>query len=245
MRITLAEPKLLKDPITIISDLVIEAKFSIDNNGLKLIATDPGNSAMVIFRLLSSSFIEFNVNDKEEIALNLNYLKQVLKRAKSSDTVTLETGEGVLNIIFKGRTVRKFSLPLLELEEEEIKELKLNFKATITTESGLLNDAIGDVDIVADSVTFIAEKDKLSISSSGDLGKAHIEIPADEFTKIELEETQKAKYSIEYLKKMIKASKLVDNVTIKFSSDYPLQLEYKSTDNLELIFILAPRMDNY
>ena len=97
MKITLAEPKLIKEPITIISDLVTEAKFKADKNGLQLIAMDPANVAMVIFKLLSSSFIEFKVDEKEEIALNLNYLKQVLKRAKSSDSITLETSEGTVS----------------------------------------------------------------------------------------------------------------------------------------------------
>jgi len=244
LKITLAEPKLIKEPITIISDLVTEAKFKADKNGLQLIAMDPANVAMVIFKLLSSSFIEFKVDEKEEIALNLNYLKQVLKRAKSSDSITLETSEGMLEVTFKGRTTRKFSLPLIDIEEEEQKVPDLKFKAEIETESQLLNDAIGDVDIIGESVAFVAEKDRLIISSTGDLGKANIELKSDEFTKIKVEEPQKAKYSIEYLKKMIKASKLVDNVVIKFSTEYPLQLEYRSTDNLELVFILAPRIDN-
>ncbi len=243
LRVTLADPKLLKEPIAIISDLVIEAKFIATSNGLELIAMDPANVAMVIFRLLNSSFIEYNVKEKEEIAINLNYLKQVLRRAKSTDTITLETGDGLLHIYLKGRTKRQFSLPLIDIEEEQHEVPKLSFNAEVQTESQMLNDAIGDVDIIGESVTFYVDSEKLSISSSGDMGKASIDIPKDEFTTIKVEEPQKAKYSIEYLKKMIKASKLVDNVKIKFSSEYPLQLEYTSPDSMELIFILAPRMD--
>ena len=217
MKITLADPKILSDTITIISELVTEAKFKVDENGLELIAMDPANVAMVIFKLPSTNFIEQKVK-KEEIAINLGYFKQILKRVKASDTLTLETSEGTLEVIMKGRTTRRFSMSLLNLEEEEQKVPNLKFNAKIKTESSILTDAIGDVDIIGDSVAFIVDNNKLIISSVGDLGKANITINADEFTKIETTEPQKAKYSIEYLKKMIKAAKFVDELEIKFST---------------------------
>ena len=43
---------------------------------------------------------------------------------------------------------------------------------------------------------------------------------------------------------MIGASKLADEVTICFSKDYPLKLEYKTVDKLAISFILAPRVEN-
>ena len=43
---------------------------------------------------------------------------------------------------------------------------------------------------------------------------------------------------------MIKASKLADKVTIQFSKDYPLKIDYKVLDKLGLTFILAPRVSN-
>ena len=58
------------------------------------------------------------------------------------------------------------------------------------------------------------------------------------------EDKVKAKYSIEYLKKMITASKLTNEVRIQFNKDYPLKLEYKAVDKLLLSFVLAPRVEN-
>ena len=53
-----------------------------------------------------------------------------------------------------------------------------------------------------------------------------------------------SKYSIEYLKKISKASKLADVVSLEFANDYPLRAEYKLLDKLRLSFILAPRVSN-
>ena len=120
----------------------------------------------------------------------------------------------------------------------------LKFKTTITCPSTTLNDAIEDVEIIAESVSFMAEDKKFIVSASGDSIKAMVEIKADEGIVIKTEEKVKSKYSIEYLKKMIQASKISDQVTISFNKDYPLKLEYKEIDKLQMMFILAPRIEN-
>ena len=183
MKLTLAEPKYLKEPISIISDLVTEARFKITPDAIELVAMDPANVAMVIFKLLSSTFTEYNIENPTEIAINLSNLKQILRRAKPNDMLSIELdSENKLKIQLKGNSVRTFSLPIIELEEKEQKVPSLNFPLTITTTTDVLNDAIEDVDIVAESVSFIAEPKKLTIQAEGDLSKAHIEINEGEQT---------------------------------------------------------------
>jgi len=246
MKLTLAEPNYLKDSISIISELVNEAKFKITPNAVELVAMDPANVAMVIFKLLSSSFTEYDVKEKTEIAINLGNLKQILRRAKPDDVLNIELKDNKLRIQLKGTSVRTFSLPIIELEEKEQKVPELNFPLAIETISTILNEAIEDVDIVADSVSFIAEPKKFTVQAEGDLSNAHIEINAGESTKIKTDGSEKikAKYSIEYLKKMIAGAKIADNVTIRFDKDYPLKLEFKEVDKVMLSFILAPRVEN-
>ncbi|MBT3720349.1 proliferating cell nuclear antigen (pcna) [archaeon] len=246
MKLTLADSKLLKDSVSIISDLVTEARFTISKDSIDLIAMDPANVAMVIFKLLSSSFTEYKIDKEVKVALNLNNLKQVLKRSGPNDVLTLELEENKFKVTIRANTTRTFYLPIIELEEREQKIPSLSFPISIKADTVTLNEAIEDVSIVAESVRFSADAKKFTISAEGDLSKAKIEIPSDDNTIItkEGEETLNAKYSIEYLKKMIQGSKLSPSVYVRFNSDYPLKLEYKVTDQLMLAFILAPRVDN-
>jgi len=244
MKLVLAETKLIKEPITIISDLVTEAKFRIGKNAIEMIAMDPANVAMVIFRLLSSAFVEYSVKEETDIAINLNNLKQVLRRIKGSDNLTLELSDNKLKLILSGTTVRTFYLPLIDQQEKEHKEPDLKFKTIIKCPSGMLNDAIEDVEIVAESVMFQSEEKKFIVSASGDTGKATVEIKAEENVTIDSTEKVKSKYSIEYLKKMIQGSKISGQVAIHFNKDYPLKLEYKELDKIQMVFILAPRIEN-
>ena len=246
MKLTLAEPKYFKESISIISDLVSEVKIKVNSDGLEIIAMDPANVAMVIFKLLSSCFIQFEVKKNEEVSINLNNLRQILRRAKGDDKLTLETEEDKLKILLKSDSIRSFSIPLLEPDDKEQRVPDLNFPFTAVMNSETLTEAIEDVSVVAESVTFLGEKEQLSIKAEGDLSKAFIEIKSNEYTTIKADKADKfkAKYSLEYLKKMVAAAKLSEVVKLQFNSDYPLKLEYKVTDKLLMSFILAPRVDN-
>lgn len=244
MKLVLAETKLIKEPITIISDLVNEAKFKIKKDSIEMIAMDPANVAMVVFRLLSSSFIEYTVKEETVIAINLNNLKQVLRRIKASDNLLLEVADSKLKLTLSGSTVRTFFLPLIDIDEKEQKVPDLKFKTTIHCPSSMLNDAIEDVEIIAESVTLLAEEKKFTVSATGDSSKALVEIKSEENITIKTDEKVKSKYSIEYLKKMIQGSKISTHVDISFNKDYPLKLEYQELDKIQLMFILAPRIEN-
>lgn len=246
MKLSLAEPKYLKESIAIISELVNEARFKITPHAIELIAMDPANVAMVIYKLLSSSFVEYKVDKETEFAINLSNFKQILRRAGQNDIITLELESNKLKITLKSNTLRQFSLPIIELEEKEQKVPELSFPVEIKTKSEILTNAIEDVDIVADSVSFVAEGKKFKITAEGDLSDATIEIEGSEDTtiKTDMNAKIKAKYSVEYLKKMIAGAKLADDVVVYFNKDYPLRIDYATIDKVSLSFILAPRVEN-
>lgn len=244
MKLTLAETRLLKDSVAIIADLVTEVRFTVTKNALELVAMDPANVAMVVFKLLSSAFAEYDVKSETTLAVNLNDLKSVLRRVKQSDTLTLEQEENKLKLTLKGNSKREFSIPLIDIDEKEQKIPDLNFTVKVTTSSETFSDAVEDADIIGESVALGIRDGTFVVSSSSDLSKAQIEIPADDTTKLSGASEAKSKYSIEYLKRMIAASKLADSVEVNFSQDYPMKVEYKVVDKLDLSFILAPRVDN-
>ena len=127
--------------------------------------------------------------------------------------------------------------------EQKIPDLK--FDARVDIPSAVLTEAIEDMDIVAESVSMMAEKNKFTVQSEGRFNAAKVEVMADEETNVEIKEDKtSSKYSIEYLKKIIKGSKLADTVSLSFGKEYPLRADYRVMDRLMLSFILAPRVDN-
>ena len=246
MKLTLTEPRFLKEPITIISDLVTDVKFKVGRDKIELRAMDPANVAMVIFKLLSTAFVEYNVEEEKEIAVNLESLKNIMRRAKPTDTITLELDEekNMLKIQLKGESIRTFNMSLIELDEAEQKVPDLKFPVTIEMPTMLFDEAVEDMDIISESILLSVEHKKFFINASGTTNTASIEITTDDETTIKSETNERiqSRYSIEYLKKLIRASRLTDTVNIKFGKDYPLLLEYNVTDKLQFRAILAPRV---
>ena len=244
MKLVLSDARFLKDPISIISELVTEVKFKFDKDKMQLVAMDPANVAMVIFKLLSSSFAEYEVNN-EEIAVNLDNLKNILKRVKATDALIIESEKNKLKITIKGETTRTFNLALIDITNPEQKIPELNFAIKINTNTALFNEVIEDMDVVSDSVNFLFKDNKFIVNTEGSFSNAHVELISTNETVINSTTSDaKSKYSLEYLKKIIKGSKLTNDVIIQFDKDYPLKVDYLIKDRLSLSFLLAPRVQN-
>jgi len=242
MKLTLAEPHYLVEPISIISELVTEVKIKVEKDQLEIIAMDPANVAMVVFTLLNTTFTEYQVDQPITLAINLESLKQILKRAKASDTISFSLEENRLKITITGESTRTFNLALLELDDVEQKIPDLSFAAKVELDTALFAEAIDDMGIIAESVSLIADKTSFVIGSSSNLNAAKAELKN---ASINLDGSKvSAKYSLEYLKKIAKASKLTDSVTLNFGKDYPLRADYTLKDKLALSIILAPRVEN-
>ncbi len=241
MKLVMSSADYLKSSIEIISELVTEATFWVRKDGLELVAMDPGVVSMVILKMPPTAFSEFNVEDEVSLSVNLSYLKQVLKRAKKSDILTMSLDDNKLKIDLQSNSLRSFTIPLIDLEDNQHTIPDLQFPITIQMPSDDFKTIIEDAAVVSDGVTFEANKDKFIVEAKGDLSSLRTELKNGEGITIVGDESVKATYSIEYLKKMIKGSKISSEVVIQFNTDYPLKLEYKEIDQVNLAFILAPR----
>lgn len=247
MRLMLAEPRLLRESILVISELMTEVTIKVDREKIEVVAFDPANVALVDFKLLSSAFLEYLVPEPQELAINLEHLKQILRRTKPTDSVvlSLDKDKSRLSVVLKGDTLRTFSLPLIHIEEHEQKVPDFDFCTKVSLSSQRFDDAVEDMSIIAESVALSVFPDKFVVKSESHLKDARVEIPVADDTIISLEgDALISKYSLEYLKKISKASKLSDVVTLEFGriADYPLKIEYKLMDKLRMAFILAPRV---
>jgi len=239
MILKLDNPKLLADAVAIISEVVTEVRIKLNEEGLSIIAVDPANVAMVIFKLPKPSFSQFE-HGNEIWGVNLNDLKMILRRASSSSSLVFEQNENQLRISIFDKVKRIFNLALIDIESEEKDEPKLNFNCKIEILSDHFIKAVEDCAIVADSCSFITGNSFFIMEASGALNSARTEFSGDEAN---IQGTGKSKYSLEYLTKFIKAGKISDKLLISFSDDYPLRLDFPG-NLMGMGFILAPRVEN-
>jgi len=240
MLLKIDSPKILADVFGIISELVSEVRLKASmEQGLSVVAIDPANVALVSFKIPASSFSAFEASN-EVIGISLDSLKNVLRRVSSGASLVMKTEDNFLKIEIHDKITRNFSLALIEIESEEKQIPSLEFASKIELNSIDFSEAVEDCAIVADSCSFISKEGKFAIEAKG-LNSARNEFSGDE-AKIEGSDS-KSRYSLEYLQKFVKGSRISDKVRVNFSDDYPLKVEFK-TPAVELVFVLAPRVEN-
>ncbi len=240
MLLKLDNPKLFSEIIGIISDLVLEVRIKVNKEGVSILAVDPANVAMISFKLPNAAFSEFEVGNDEVLGVSLESLKAVLRRCSAQSVLVMKREENTLKIEIQDKIKREFNLALIEIEDEEKEIPILEFTSKIEMASADFSEAIEDCSVVSDSCSFVSEPDKFIIQGKGSLNSFKSEFSSDELN-IQAQEAT-SKYSLEYLQKMIKATKITDKAIINFSTDYPLKLEF-NTPFIELSFILAPRVE--
>ncbi|MFH0808503.1 MAG: DNA polymerase sliding clamp [archaeon] len=239
MILKLDDPKLLGDAVDIISNVVVEVRIKLLEDGLSVVAVDPANVALVIFRLPKESFSEY-VAGGEVWGVNLGDLKKILKRASGAASITLAEVEGKLKITIFDKIKRNFSLSLIEVSAEDKDIPTLNFAARVEMNAKDFSQAVEDAAVVADSCAFVLKNDVFAIEGNGSLNSARAEFSGGD---IEMFGQGRSKYSLEYLMKFIKGLKVSNNVVVSFSDDYPLRLDFPG-ERMGIGFVLAPRVEN-
>jgi len=239
MLLKLESPKLFSEIIGIISELVLEVRIKVNKKGMSILAIDPANVVMVSFKLPNSAFSEFQVENPEILGVSLENLKSILRRCKIGSILKLQRQENELKIEIIDKIKREFNLALIDIESEEKQIPSLDFASKIEMSSSDFAEAIEDCSVVSDSCSFVSEPSKFMIQGKDSLNSFKSEF-TDEIN-IQAQEAS-SKYSLEYLQKIIKATKITEKVIINFSNDYPLKLDF-NTPLIELSFILAPRVE--
>lgn len=241
MLLKLDHPKLFSEIIGIISELVLEVRIKVNKEGMSIIAIDPANVAMVSFKLPVAAFAEFRIENDEVLGVSLESLKAVLRRCSAGSVLVMQKEENTLKLEIKDKIRREFNLALIEIDAEEKEIPSLDFSSKIEMASINFAEAIEDCSVVADSCSFVSEPNKFIIQAKGSLNSFRSEFSSDE-SNIQAQQAS-SKYSLEYLQKIIKATKITNKTVINFSTDYPLRLDF-NTPFIELSFILAPRVES-
>jgi proliferating cell nuclear antigen len=246
--IKMVNARLLRGMITAISTLIDEAIFDLSPSGIKLRAMDPSRVAMVDFEWPKIVFDEYTCDDNMKMCINIGELLRLLRRAGTNDSaeLNLDQDNGRLKITIRGKYLRTFNMPTLEVIEEEVPIPRLSFlaKAEITTEG--LRQAFEDVSLVSDHVQIDVSSEKMKMRALGDFLGADIELKVedDSLLSLEVKEPSKATYSLSYLSEIVKAASSTSEIaSIEFSTDMPIRLNFAQQQEGKLTFYLAPRIE--
>ena len=247
-KVKVSDAKLVRDAVTAISTLIDEGTFNVDSDGIRLRSMDPSRVAMVDFVMQKTVFDEYVSDEETKICLSLSELLKLLKRAGKDEAVELlldeKTAQFVITI--RGKYVRTFRMPTLEASEDEVPTPKIVFNAKVTLTADGFRQSLEDVALVSDYVRVETDGEKVTMNAKGDIMGANIELKkgSDALLSIEAKEPSKSAFPLSYLSEIVKAAAATsDIVTLEFSTDMPIRLDFKQRYDGTLVYFLAPRIE--
>jgi proliferating cell nuclear antigen len=112
--------------------------------------------------------------------------------------------------------------------------------------SSSFKDIIDQIQTVSDNVRLETTQEKFIAEATTELSGAKIELEkgTDVLLELEVKEPSKATYNLNYLAEISKAGSMASElVTLEFSSNMPVKLEYDMPQQGKLLYYLAPRIE--
>jgi proliferating cell nuclear antigen len=244
-RIKYPDVKTFKELIVALSKILDEAKLLLTRTGLRIVGMDPAKVAYIEVHMPREAFLEYEIEEDREVVeagFNLGVLEDILEGRKGNPVEMVIAQDKVL-VSVEGAVIRRFLLPNLEVAVEELGEVELEHDVKAVVISDVLKKAISDIKAVSDIVEIEADENQIVLRSTGEAGpKVTLRLTRESSALIDLEarNPSRAKYDVSYLENTLNLCKVAESVELMFSTDKPLELNFKSPDGSTVRYILAP-----
>jgi len=237
---------ILRESISAIAEIIDETEIIIQEDGIRMRAADRAVVAVVDFFLSKNVFSQYWFTEERSIGMNLMNLLRILRRATPGDVMKFSIVDNKVEFTLTGDSTRTFTLPIIDISKQEVPDLeRLSFAASFDVDSNVLSGGIEDSDLITDSLIFSVNADRVQISADSDLASFIMELKegANALKSLNGSHASRSRYSLDYLKRIIKAKRLSDTVKVQLGPEYPARFTYEIHDKVRLSFIIAPRRE--
>lgn len=259
---TIIDAKIWKGVIEAIATIIEETTITADDDGLKLTAFDQSRICLIHLDLNKNLFNPYSCPDAVKFRVALEDLVKIGKRAAANDNITLSHDPQKNQLLLKMRrekpkSTRQFKLGLQKVEEEEenidVNDLNLELTGLVEIDPGLFDEAIKDAEIYSDDLEIqVLEDNQLVFAAEGDMGEMEYELGADSLDKIETKGDSKAKYALQYLKKIFKIMSVSSTSVMEMGNQSPVRFTFtiegeidgNHTEFGKIVYFLAPKVES-
>lgn len=225
-----------------IGALTEEVTLTVCPEGLTVRCMDPSHVALIDLNLPNTVFEQWEVNEECKFGVRVDEIAKVVSRMPKDATLKLTIhGDGMLNLSWDNRS---YKYRVIEVTAGSTPLPKISFNAAFTIDTGELQKALQDLQVVSDYVSMTSSNEQVLFQARGDAGECNVRYDRAEqgIESISIREESKATYSLEYLVSMLKAVDL-EQVCIEYSSKMPCRLSFAIGNVGSLGFFIAPRVE--
>ena len=229
---------ILKNIFININEIIDEIVIQCDENGLKFNALDRSHICFFECNMSKDLFDEYGIDDVLYLSIDLNELVKVLKRGKGKDNLYLKANNEVIDITFKNKNNRTFSITQIDIDDNSRDMPNMEFSVEFECEFETIKNTLQDAELYSDRLKFHCSNDKLILTCDGSFGKYKNECLLNE----SVDGDYASAYGINYLFKIFNTKINSNNLKIHMGDEYPMLVEM-SSDYVKMNYLLAPRIE--
>ena len=241
--------------IEALKEILTDANFEFDDDGLKIVAMDSTHTVLVHLRLNANNLEKYFCKNKIVLGINLINFYKLMKILGNNDTLELfmdESNLSVLNIIIRNsekNSVTTFKLNLMDLHEEQIEVPPPTFESVSTMPSVDFQKICRDMYNLSDDLEIKSIGNQLIFSCKGQFAEQETSIgtSTNGLNFIQNEDSIKiiqGVYALKYLVLFSKCTNLCNSVELYLKNDFPLIIKYNIASLGEIKLCLAPKCVN-
>ena len=222
--IELKNPEFFKSAIGAISSFISEGNFRFNEKGLFFKAIDASQIVLVNYSIEKKLFDKYKV-EPTFIGLDLTELNKIVSRALSNDKLKIDINDSELLLELEGDLSRKFTLPLIDVSEDEIKLPEQKYETIVTINSRIFKEALKDASLFGSSVVLKAKKDQFFIEARSSSGSLNISA-REKGAKVKGSTEVVAKFSLNFLSNIVRESDSEKEIELYLKNDAPMKITY-------------------
>ena len=246
-----------------IMTIIDEALFDAGPQGITFRSMDPSHIALIDINWPSSAFEKYHCDSTIKFGVRIDEFSKIIKRANTNDSIEIGVVSDNSSLNIKttgGGDLRDYKMRLIESTGNRSPLPQMIFDSKIVIGIATLDKILSDVGAISEKITIDSSgistnKKTVIFSGDSDRGEARVTMEVDDDnnkSKVELleeitvKENSKSTYNIDFISKIIRAfgHQSSDLVTMEYSSNKPLRLEFLLSGVVKLQFYLAPRVQD-
>ncbi|GLB39354.1 hypothetical protein LshimejAT787_0605160 [Lyophyllum shimeji] len=175
----LSEAGTLKKLLDAIKELVTDANFECNEEGITLQAMDNSHVALVSVLLEATGFKRYRCDRPMPLGVNLTSLTKVLRCAKDDDECTIKAADeaDVLNLVYEAKTsdrIAEYDMKLMDIDSDTLGIPDTEYDARVTMPSSEFTRIVRDLSLLGESVRIEVSKEGVRFASDGEAANGSV-----------------------------------------------------------------------
>ncbi|KJA22355.1 hypothetical protein HYPSUDRAFT_164534 [Hypholoma sublateritium FD-334 SS-4] len=175
----LQEAGTLKKLLDAIKELVTDANFECNEEGIVLQAMDNSHVALVSVKFSAPAFKRYRCDRPMPLGVNLAALTKVLKCAKDDDICTLKAADeaDVLNLVYEAKTsdrIAEYDMKLMDIDADTLSIPETEYDARVTLPASEFARIVRDLSQLGESVRIEVSKEGVRFAADGEAANGSV-----------------------------------------------------------------------